>query len=146
MQENTQLPYLFSFPGIGAPEEGYLSIAERTSGLPFEIRRTFWTYGTPTGVTRGRHAHYETEMLLIALSGQILVTLESVCGSTAVYELDSPEQGLYIPRLCWHTMQYTAGALQLVLCSTLYREADYIRDYAAFKQIQADHIHAGHTD
>lgn len=146
MPETTQLPYLFSFPPIGAPDEGYLAIAESRNGLPFEIRRTFWTYDTPTGVTRGRHAHYETEMLLIALSGRIRVTLESVCGTASVYELGSPDQGLYIPRLCWHTMQYTAGAVQLVLCSTLYREADYIRDYTLFKQIQADRIHAAHTD
>ena len=47
--------------------------------------------------------------------------------------LEKPETGLFIPKLCWHTMQYSHNAVQLVLASTVYSESDYIRDYQKFK-------------
>ena len=61
-------PQIINFKRIGKPSEGYLSIGESNADIPFEIKRNFWTYYTPEEVVRGRHAHYETEMVLIAMA------------------------------------------------------------------------------
>lgn len=128
-------PFLINFSRIGNPSEGYLSITEGNEKVPFEIKRTFWSYFTPDSITRGRHAHHETEMVLIAVSGRIIVTTEMPGEKPMLTVLETPSQGLYLPKLCWHTMQYTHNAVQLVLASTYYDEADYIREYDQFKLI-----------
>ena len=131
-------PRIIQFKRIGKPSEGYLSIVESNADadIPFEIKRNFWTYFTPEEVVRGRHAHYETEMVLIAMAGRIVVNTEMPDGSINVFILDKPDMGLYMPKLCWHTMQYSHNAVQLVIASSIYKEADYIRSYEDFKALQ----------
>jgi len=126
-------PKLISFKKIGNPPEGYISIFQNGQEMPFEVKRCFWTYYTPEEVVRGRHAHYNTEMILIAAAGKIIVHTEMPGGIKAEFTLEKPESGLLIPKLCWHTMQYSHNAVQLVLASTVYEESDYIRDYETFK-------------
>lgn len=128
-------PFLLEFQKVGQPSEGYISIAELASAVPFEVRRIFWTYYTPESIVRGRHAHHETEQVLIAAAGRILLNTELPDGSRHTFVLEHPQQGVYLPPLCWHTMQYSHNAVQLVLASTSYRESDYIRDYPTFKAI-----------
>jgi hypothetical protein len=127
-------PFLIEFPSNGSLEIGYLSIAEN-SKLPFVPKRTFWAFHTPDSVVRGRHAHFETEMILIAVSGIITVNTEDTLGIIHTYKLESPRYGLFIPKLNWHTMIYSHNAVQLVLASTEYDESDYIRDYNEFKKL-----------
>ena len=131
----SEKPELISFPSMGALEIGYIAIAENFKNIPFEIKRVFWAYFTPDSVIRGRHAHYQTEMILIAVSGRIIVTTEMPGQQTEIHILEKPNQGIYLPKLCWHTMQYSHNAVQLVLTSTVYDEKDYIRDYNEFKKI-----------
>jgi len=94
----------------------------------------FWTYYTPEEVVRGRHAHYKTEQVLIALAGRIIVNIEMPDGEKMIFTLDKPNVGLYVPPHCWHTMQYSHSCVQLVLASSKYDESDYIRKYEDFKQ------------
>ena len=126
-------PYLIDFPKIGSPELGYISVAEVEKNIPFKILRTFWTYFTPQNITRGRHAHFNTEQVLIALNGIIKVKIEN---NNIIEELilDTPNKGLYIPPSCWHIMEYSHDSVQLVFASTLYDEKDYIRDYSEYKK------------
>lgn len=130
-----QQPRIIDFPTNGATEIGYLSISENNKAVPFEVKRIFWSYYTPDSVVRGRHAHYETEMVLIAVAGRIVVTTEMPGQQPEVFVLEKPSQGIILPKLCWHTMQYSHNAVQVVLASTLYKESDYIRDYQIFKAI-----------
>jgi dTDP-4-dehydrorhamnose 3,5-epimerase-like enzyme len=125
-------PFLIEFPSNGSTDIGYIAIAESMHAVNFEIKRAFWAYYTPDSVVRGRHAHHETEMILIAVAGRIVVTTEMNDGKPEVFILEKPNQGLYLPKMCWHTMQYSHNAVQLVLASTLYDEKDYIRDYQTF--------------
>ena len=99
------------------------------------MKRVFWAYYTPDSVLRGRHAHHVTEMILIAAAGRIIVTAEMHEQKPEVFILEKPNQGLYIPKLCWHTMQYSHNAVQIIIASTIYEESDYIRDYEQFKSI-----------
>lgn len=130
-------PHLIYFGKLGESSLGYISVAAEQN-LPFEIKRTFWTYFTPESVIRGRHAHYETEMLIVAVSGRIILNTELINGEKDTFILEKPDSGVYIPALCWHTMQYSHSAVQLVLASTVYRPEDYIRDYDFFQSMKYD--------
>jgi hypothetical protein len=129
-------PYLIEFNKIGNPSEGYISIAEIEKSVPFELKRCFWTYFTPEDIIRGRHAHYETEMILVAVAGKITVDTEMPDGSKEQFILERPNVGVFLPKLCWHTMQYSHSSVQLVLASTVYNEKDYIRNYKDFELIE----------
>lgn len=126
-------PYLIEFPGIGRSDIGYISVGEN-GNLPFRVQRVFWTYYTPQEIIRGRHAHYELEQILIAVSGIIQVKTENRSGEIQEFLLDKPHTGLYLPPDHWHTMQYSHTAVQLTLASLPYDESDYIRDYQVFQK------------
>ncbi len=126
-------PHIIEFKKLGESSIGYISVAEN-GNLPFDIKRIFWTYYTPESVVRGRHAHYKTEQIIIAATGRIIVTTETAEGEINTFVLNEPNMGVYIPPNVWHTMQYSHTAIQCVLSSTSYDEADYIRDYNSFKE------------
>lgn len=128
-------PYLIEFPKIGDYTQGYISISEGNT-LPLEIRRVYWTYYTPEEIIRGCHAHHDLEQILFAAAGRVIVTTESINGATKEWILERPNQGLFIPKLCWRSMQYTHNAVQICLASMEYDESDYIRDYSEFKEMQ----------
>ena len=128
-------PHLIELPKIGSPEIGYISVIEQNTLVPFEVKRFFWTYYTPESIVRGRHAHYQTEQVLIAVAGRITVTTELSDGTIQIFRLENPDVGLYVPPHAWHTMQYSHSAVQLVLASAVYNEGDYIRSYKDFKEI-----------
>ena len=132
-------PHIIKFPKIGDSPLGFISVTENKN-LPFDVKRVFWTYYTPESVVRGRHAHHQTEQIIIAASGRIIVTVEDAWGKTDVYTLQEPNEGIYIPPNVWHTMQYTHTAIQLVLASTEYNESDYIRTYDEFKKKWANEV------
>jgi len=127
-------PYLIEFKKLGTSEIGYISVSENKQQIPFNCERVFWTYYTPEEVVRGRHAHYKTEQVLIALAGRIIVNIEMPDGEKMIFTLDKPNIGLYVPPHCWHTMQYSHSCVQLVLASSKYDESDYIRKYEDFKK------------
>ena len=129
-------PHLITFPKLGDPSIGYISVADAQHDLvPFEVKRLFWTYYTPESIVRGRHAHYQTEQVLIAAAGRIIVTTELPNGDIQTFRLEDPHMGVYVPPHAWHTMQYSHSAVQLVLASRPYEEVDYIRRYEQFKEI-----------
>ncbi|HBI02021.1 MAG TPA: FdtA/QdtA family cupin domain-containing protein [Flavobacteriales bacterium] len=130
------MPHIIDFNQIGDSAIGFISVAESQRKVPFEIKRVFWTYYTPQNVTRGRHAHYVTEQVLIAVAGTIKVSVEIPGAEKLEYLLDSPSKGLYLPPNAWHTMEYSHNAVQLALASTNYDESDYIRDYSDFKTLK----------
>lgn len=124
-------PHLIQFPKKGAIDLGYISVAEKDN-LPFEIKRVYWTYYAPHEVIRGHHAHKELRQLIFAVSGIIKFELENVSGEKLNFVLDSPEIGLYIPKLHWRKIQFSHNAVLLCMASEPYDESDYIRDYNDF--------------
>ena len=127
---------VLEFQVVGKPEEGYLSVMEWGKQIPFKIARTFATYDTPSSVVRGRHAHHNTEMVIVAVSGSIILDTEDRYGHKEQIELNSPSVGVFLPKLCWHSMRYSPGSIQVVLASTNYDRQDYITDYVEFNRIQ----------
>jgi hypothetical protein len=127
-------PYIIEFAKIGKPAEGYISVAEKNT-LPFSVKRIYWTYYTPESVERGGHAHYELEQILVAVSGRIIVGIETIDRKKFEFVLDNPSIGLYVPKSVWRTLKYTHNAVQMCIASMEYSESDYIRNYSDFKSI-----------
>ena len=127
-------PHLIQLPKLGDPAIVYISVIEQHEGIPFEVKRIFWTYYTPESIVRGRHAHHTTEQVIIAAAGRIIATTELANGDIQLFRLEDPHVGLYVPPCAWHTMQYSHSAVQLVLASQPYDEADYIRDHQEFRE------------
>ena len=127
-------PYIIEFPKIGNSQLGYISVAENEN-LPFEVKRIYWTYYTPESVERGGHAHYELEQILVAVSGKIIVNTEIPGGEKDRFILETPNVGIYMPKFCWHIMQYSHNSTQMCIANMVYEENDYISDYDTFKKI-----------
>ena len=71
----------------------------------------------------------------IAASGSFDVNLDNGFQKTSVH-LDRPYRGLLLRPMVWRTIDgFSGGALCLVLASIPYDEADYIRDYGAFRRL-----------
>ncbi len=135
--EGLRKPYLIHFNSFGDSQEGYLTVAQpQKNGMPFEIKRVFWSYYTPQMITRGRHAHYKLELVLVAVTGKIIVTNENTKGETTIHILDDPSVGLYIPPMFWHVMQFSHNAVLMCLASTPYDENDYVMDYQQFIELK----------
>jgi hypothetical protein len=128
-------PCIIEFEKIGDSSLGYISIAEKSRNMPFEIKRSYWTYFTPNEVIRGHHAHKELSQVIVAVAGTIKFFLEDINGLKTEYVLSNPWQGLFIPPLHWRTIEFSHNAVLLCLASEEYSETDYIRDYKQFKQL-----------
>ncbi len=124
-------PYIIDFPKIGNSVEGYISVAENKN-LFFDVKRIYWTYFTPESVERGGHAHYELEQILIAVAGKIIVTTQMPGEDKKEFVLEKANTGIYLPKLCWHIMQYSHNSVQMCIASMPYEESDYIREYKNF--------------
>ena len=103
-------PTIINFPKIGQSSLGYISLAENGT-LPFNVKRVYWTYFTPEDVERGRHAHRDLEQILVAVAGKIIVSTEMPDGFKERFVLESPNQGVYLPKYSWHVMQYSHNAV-----------------------------------
>jgi dTDP-4-dehydrorhamnose 3,5-epimerase-like enzyme len=112
---------------------GSLTAAEGGIQVPFEIRRVYYLYDVPGGVTRGRHAHKELEQLIIAMSGSFDV-LDDGREQRRVH-MNRSYYGLYVCPMTWLELDsFSSGSVCLVVASQKYSEDDYYRDYTAFLQ------------
>ena len=130
-----RIPKLINFNKIGSSDLGYISVVENDENIPFEIKRVYWTYYTPQDVTRGGHAHYDLEQVIVAVSGTITFNTEDLQGNKVEFILDSPDKGLFIPKLIWRDIKFSHNAVLLCMASEKYIASDYIRDYKTFLEL-----------
>lgn len=113
-------------------EQGNLTAVENNSNFPFDVKRVFYLYDIAGGESRGAHAHRECHQFLIAASGSFEVSLDDGKYKRQVF-LNRPNIGLHIPQGIWASeLNFSSGAICLVLASHLYSESDYLRDYQEF--------------
>jgi len=106
--------------------------------LPFSIERVYYLYDVPGGESRGGHAHYALQQLLVCVMGALDVLIDDGCHRRTV-RLDRAHQGLYVCPMIWRELHnFSSGAICLVLASEVYRESDYIRDYGEFQRLAGD--------
>ena len=114
---------------------GSLTVIEGSRHIPFDIARIYYLYDVPADAERAGHAHYELRQLIIASSGSFNVNLDNGFERTAV-RLDRPYRGLLLGPMLWRTIdEFSAGAMCIVVASTVYDEADYIRDIDEFYRL-----------
>lgn len=114
-------------------ERGYLVVAESGRDVPFEIKRVFYMYGSNKDVIRGQHANRKTEFVLINVAGKSKVKVKDGKGNEAVYCLEKPHVGIYLPTMIWKDMyDFSEDSVLLVLASEHYDKLEYIRDYDQF--------------
>ena len=111
---------------------GNLTVVENGITLPFEVKRVYYLYDIPGGEGRGAHAHKELEQLIVAASGSFTVMLDDG-NCKRSFLLNRPYQGLYVKPGLWRDLvDFSSGAVAMVLASEVYQKEDYIRDYNEF--------------
>jgi dTDP-4-dehydrorhamnose 3,5-epimerase-like enzyme len=127
---------IIDLPRVDDPR-GKLTFIEQSRHVPFQIQRVFYLYDVPTEGSRGAHAHHDLQQFMICVSGSFDVAIDDGRSKSLVH-LNRPWKGLYVPRMIWAAeVNFDPGSVCLVLASELYREADYIRDYAAYVRLNA---------
>jgi len=117
-----------------ADERGSVNFIEAGRDLPFTPQRLFWLHHIAPGQWRGRHGHRQTELLLVALYGSCRVHLDDAKVTEQV-TLDDPARALHVGTWVWHELtDFSAGAAIMVIASTLYDDAEYLRDYEVFRR------------
>ena len=127
-------PYLIALDEIHHAS-GDITVVEEGSHSPFSFRRVYFLHGLKANSERGSHAHRELRQLMIAVNGSFRVRLTGV-GWKDSFTLDDPNVALFIPPLTWRDLDhFSENAICLVLASEVYEEADYIRDYNEFMNL-----------
>jgi len=116
---------------------GNITIVQNGDFLPFDIKRVYYLYDVPGGSERGGHAHKDLHQLIVAASGSFDVILDD--GSKKkIVNLNRPNFGLIVVPGIWREIvNFSSGAICLVLASEKYSKADYIHDYEEFKKIKS---------
>ncbi len=117
---------------IKGDERGSLVAIEGCKDIPFEIKRTYYVFGSDRHVIRGKHAHKRLEQVIICVAGSCDFILDDGKSRETVC-LNKPNIGLYTPINIWGEFtNFSSDCVVLVLASEKYDESEYIRDYDLF--------------
>jgi hypothetical protein len=127
--------YKFYLESKGNEDIGFLVSLEKSTKIPFDIKRIFYIHGVPSDGERGAHAYYNTKQVFICLSGSLKVRcFDGV--NEYIHELNKCYEALYIPSKIWRsTFEHFSDTVLLVISSLEYNEDDYIRDYNKFLEV-----------
>ena len=123
---------MLTFPQHG-DKRGHLVVVEGEQDIPFVVKRIFYMYGSDGDVVRGQHANRRSEFVLINVSGQSKIRVDDGLGNEAVFSLNRPHTGIYLPPMIWKDMyDFSPDSILLVLSSEHYDAEEYIRDHDEF--------------
>ena len=115
---------------------GNITIIQNGGREPFNIKRVYYLYDVPGGSERGGHAHKALYQLIVAASGSFDVILDDA-RNKKIIQLNRPYFGLLVVPGIWREIvNFSSGAICLVLASEKYMEGDYIRDYKDFQNFK----------
>ena len=118
-------------------EDGELVCLEWNEEILFSIERIFYIYDVPTHCVRANHASENAEFVLIALNGQITISLDDGKKEECIV-LHESNVGIYVPKQIWmKTYDFSAGAILMVIASKTYEKCTYISSYHDFLTLKA---------
>ena len=129
----SELYKLLQFADFG-DERGKLVVIEgdNLSGVPFDIKRVFYIYGSDRTVVRGQHANRNSEFVLVNVAGSSKVMITDG-KKKEIVELNQPMEAVYIPCMIWKEMyDFSPDSVLLVLANTHYDSHEYIRNYKEY--------------
>ncbi len=111
---------------------GNITIVQNGDIQLFNTKRVYYLYDVPGGSERGGHAHRNLYQLIISASGSFNVVIDDGVFKKVI-ELNRPYFGLLVKPGIWREIvNFSSGAICLVLASEIYDEDDYIRNYDEF--------------
>ncbi len=117
---------------------GCLSFLESGKDIPFEVKRVFWIYQVPEGMTRGGHAHWSCHEVVFPVAGSFELELDDGEVRTSLV-LDDPSWGITIPAGVWCELRHFApGTVCLVAASEEYNASGYALDRESWLRGLAD--------
>ena len=122
---------MLSFPEFN--NGGFVEV-EGLRDVPFEIKRVFYIFGKGNvGTVRGKHSNRKSEFVLFNVKGKSKVKTIDEDLNEAVYELNEPNQAIYLPKMVWKEMyDFTEDSVLMVLTNEYYDTTEYIRDFDEF--------------
>ncbi|MBK6345994.1 MAG: WxcM-like domain-containing protein [Bacteroidales bacterium] len=117
---------------------GNITAIENQLHAPFDIKRVYYLYDVPGGEDRGGHGHRTLQQFIVAVSGAFDVKLDDGINKKIVH-LDRPYIGLHVMPGIWRELlNFSSGAICLVLASDTYSDQDYIRDKDEFLRFKSE--------
>ena len=113
---------------------GFIEV-EGLRDIPFEIKRVFYIFGKGNvGSVRGKHSNRKSEFVLFNVNGKSKVKTIDEDDNEIVYELNRPNQAIYLPKMVWKEMyDFTEDCVLMVLTNEYYDPDEYIRDFEEFR-------------
>ena len=111
---------------------GNITIIQNGEHQPFDIKRIYYLYDVPGGSERGGHAHKALYQLIVAASGSFDVIIDDG-RNKKIIQLNRPNFGLIvIPGIWREIVNFSSGAICLVLASQKFNAEDYLREHDKF--------------
>lgn len=118
------------FPKI-SDDRGSLIPVEFEKFLPFVCKRAYFLTGLQTQLRRGFHAHKELQQVFFCIQGSCKILMDDGKMKDN-YEIEGTK-AIVIDKMVWHEMyEFSKDCVIAVFASDIYKESDYIRDYADF--------------
>jgi dTDP-4-dehydrorhamnose 3,5-epimerase-like enzyme len=125
---------LYNFPARD-DDRGSLVVMDQSCGVPFDIKRAYYLFGTAKEMSRGFHAHRNLHQIAVCITGSCRMVIDDGV-SREDFHLESPSKAIDLPPMLWHEMHdFSTDCVLLVLASDYYDEGDYVRDYSEFKEL-----------
>jgi dTDP-4-dehydrorhamnose 3,5-epimerase len=119
----------------------FLNSLNKDNQLPIKVKRVFVIGGVKKGYTRGEHALFKTNQVIVVLKGKLILELDDGKDKKKIL-LQSPQKAILVEPLIWRTLKILEDdTLILVFCDREHNEKDYIRNYENFIQQVREKIH-----
>ena len=101
--------------------------------LPFDVKRMFYSYDSESDAIRANHANKNASFIYIAMSGSFVVDVTDGTGDRAVFKLDKPHVGLYLPPMTWKKVyDFTPDSIFMALSDMNQLDDEIIYDMDEF--------------
>ena len=129
----------FRLIDLRASDTGNGSLTMLQSGIrgliPFEIKKVLVVQGMKSKDVRGKHAHRETQEVVVAVRGGCDIDIDDGTHIQSV-PLRGMSHALFLPPRVWRTLKnFDDGTILLLIADREYDEKEYVREYGEFKKI-----------